>query len=78
MTFDIEKAARLRVVERDQGGLTVEPYLPMTNVDRSRLRPPSTHQGRVIPGEVETNTGEPVKAAGGKTAVPSRRIPEDA
>lgn len=78
MTLDIGKAAKLRTVERDHGGLTVAPHLPMSNDDRTRLRAPSLHQGRVFPAEGAAGTGEGNKRAGGETAGASRRVPADA
>jgi hypothetical protein len=68
MTLDIEKAAGLRVVERDRGGITVEPYLPLSSDDVARLRPPGTHRARDIPSEPVIGTGQPVEAAGGEGA----------
>src|SRR6185503_6747821 len=46
MIFDIEKAARLRTVERDAGGITVGQYQPMTSEERMRARSHGTDQGR--------------------------------
>lgn len=68
MILDIGKAAGLRTVERDRGGLTVEPYQPLTGADRMRLRPPSLHRGRVVADGRPTDTGRPVERAGGTTA----------
>ena len=59
-------------------GLTVEPHLQMSTDDVARLRPPSLHQGRVIGAGAVSNTGQPLQAAGGKTAGASRRVPEEA
>jgi hypothetical protein len=78
MTFDIERCAKLRTVERDLGGLTVEPYLPMSDGDRIRLRPPSPHQPGVSLAEVGFGTLERNKRAGGETAEAPRRVPEEA
>ena len=58
MILDIEKAAKLRTVERDTGGLTVVPYRPMSEDDRSRSSPPSVHQGRVFRPRWTPDTGE--------------------
>jgi hypothetical protein len=76
MTFDIERCAKLRTVERDRGRLTVAPHLPMSGQDRARLRPPSLHPGRVFRAEVRSGTRERNKRAGGETAGASRRVPE--
>ncbi|SDB20190.1 hypothetical protein, partial [Bauldia litoralis] len=67
MILDIEKAAGLRTVERDRGGLSIEPYLPMSDDDRSRLRPPGLlHEWPSSPGMAE-DTDYPLPAAGGGT-----------
>ena len=78
MTFNIDKCAKLRTVERDHGGLTVEPHLPMSDNDRIRLRPPSLRQASVFRAEVASGTREWNRHAGGKTAEAPGRVPEEA
>jgi hypothetical protein len=76
MTLDIEKCAKLRTVERDHGGLTVERHLPMSDDNKTRLRPPSLHQGSVFRTEVSPDAREPDKRGGGETAEAWRQVPE--
>jgi hypothetical protein len=78
MTLDIAKAARLRSIERDEGGLTVGPYQPMSEDDKSRIFSHRSHQGRVFRGRRLQGTGEPIKRTGGETSAASRRVPEEA
>jgi len=78
MILDIEKAARLRTIERDRGGLSVEPYLPMSADDRSRLRPPGLRRERPSAPGMALDAGEPLPAAGGETAELRPRVPEEA
>lgn len=78
MVLDIEKAAALRTVERDLGGLSIEPYMPMSADGRSRLRPPGLHQERQLSPPMAADTEEPFPAAGGGTAEPRHRIHEEA
>ena len=46
MILDIEKAAKLRTVERSDTGLIVVPYRPMSEEDKARARLHRAHQGR--------------------------------
>jgi hypothetical protein len=78
MFVDIAKAAKLRTIERDAGGLTVEPYRPMSDGDRTRLRAPTLHQGGVFLDDEVLCAPEGVKHAGGKTAVRPGQMLEDA
>jgi hypothetical protein len=78
MILDIEKAARLRTVERNDTGLVVVPYRPMSEDVRAVLGAHTSDQGRAVPGEVVQGAGQPAEAAGGETCAGSRRIPEPA
>ena len=78
MILDIEKAANLRTIERNAGGPTVEPYRPMSDDDKTRLRPPSLHQGGASRADVVRGAVEGIKRAGGETAEPPRHVLEDA
>ncbi len=77
MILDIEKAAKLRTIERDHGGLSIEPHLPMSADDRTRLRPPSLYQGGVIRGGTLKVPAGALQRAGGERVVASRRSPEE-
>ena len=88
MILDIEKAAKLRTIERpDKGPPTVGPYRPMSEEARSLLRGQPSHQGGRVWPEVVPSTGQPTEAAGGETVVARsrarngvarRRVREDA
>jgi hypothetical protein len=52
MVLDIERAARLRTIERaDAGPPVVGRYRPLSDDDRTHLRTHTLHQGRVFRGE---------------------------
>ena len=78
MILDIEKAARLRTVERNDTGLVVVPYRPMSEDVRVVLGAHTSDQGRVVPGEAVHGGGQPAEAASGETCAGSRRVPEPA
>jgi len=64
---DIEKAARLRSIDRaDAGPPTVGRFRPMSDDARARLRPHSLHQGRALWGGMVEDTEEHIVPAGGK------------
>lgn len=78
MILDIEKTAGLRTVERDRGGLSIEPYMPMSDDDISRLRPPGLlHERPPSPGMAE-DTDYPLPAVAGGTAGALSYIHEEA
>lgn len=72
MELDIEKAAGLRTIERDVGGLCVVPYRPMSEEDKTRARLHRAHQGRLSMGEPAPNTRQPVKRPGGESGATKR------
>jgi hypothetical protein len=76
MLLDIEKAAKLRIVERDDGPSRVMRYRPLSDDVRAILSRHTSHQGDVIPGEVAQGTNQSVKRAGGETSVAWRRVRE--
>jgi hypothetical protein len=77
MTLDIEKAAKLSIVERDRGGLRGDGYRPLGLEARTVLHAPPVHQGRDIQQNVSPSTGATVEAAGGKGAERARRVGSD-
>ena len=79
MILDIEKAARLCTIERDDGGgPVVRPYRTMSDADKTRLSAHRSHQERPASFGKAEDTGEPLPAAGGETVEGSTRIPEEA
>jgi hypothetical protein len=74
MILDIEKAAKLRTVERDAAGPpTVGLYRPMSDDDKARARLHRTYQGRPPGTETVPTTGEAFKGPGGERGVARRR-----
>ena len=67
MIFDIEKAAKVSVIEREDTGLAVVPYRPMSTDDRIRLSAQRSPQGRVFPAGTVSDTSGAKKRAGGET-----------
>ena len=78
MILDIEKAAKLRTVERDDGPPTVMCYRPMSDEVRAALGAHTSHQRSGEPPEMVHDTAEPTKAVGDETCAGSRRVREDA
>ena len=78
MILDVEKAAKLRTVERDDGPPRVMRYRPLTDGVRALLSLHTSPQGRDAPVEVAHGNSRPVEAAGGETCAGSRRVREDA
>ena len=72
MELDIAKAAGLRTIERDDGGLTVVPYRPMSEDDKTRARLHRAHQGWPSREEVASGTGQPVKRLGDESGATKR------
>ena len=72
MIFDIKKAARLRTVERDAGGITVGRYQPMTSEERMRARSHGTDQGRGARDDKAFESGLPFQRDGGERRVRRR------
>jgi hypothetical protein len=68
MVHDIVKAARLRTIERDDGGLIVVPYRRMTEEDKIRARLQRAGQGPLFMGEVAIAAGQPVQRRGDESA----------
>ncbi|MCB1502473.1 MAG: hypothetical protein KDK07_22290 [Bauldia sp.] len=68
MTLDIEKVAKLCVVERDRGGLRTERYRPFGTDARTALHAPPVDQGWPFGFETAQGTGQPLPAAGDETA----------
>jgi hypothetical protein len=56
MIFDIEKAARLRVIEQDRRGLKIGRYQQMSDQDRVRLTDRSWQRGVIPPGELRSDS----------------------
>lgn len=69
MILDIEKAAKLRTIERNDSGLIMVPYRPMAEEDKTRARLHRADLGRPSMGGVATDTRKPVKGAGGESGV---------
>ena len=78
MTHDIGKAAKLRTVERDDGGIVVMRYRPMSDAVRVRFGAHMSGQGGADPGDGVHSTGQPAEAAGGATCAGPQRVPEPA
>jgi hypothetical protein len=78
MILDIDKAARLRTVERGDTGLIVVPHRPMSEDVRAVLGAHTSPQGCVDRGEGGRGARQPAEAADGETCAGSRRIPEPA
>jgi hypothetical protein len=74
MILDIERAAKLRTVERDDAGLMAVPYRPMTEADKTRARLHRAHQGWLSIGRVATDTRQPVKRVGGEGGATQRGL----
>jgi len=75
MILDIEKAAKLRIIERDDTGLTVVPYRPMSEEDKTRARLHRAHQGGVILEGTVPSTREADKPAGDESGVTKHAPP---
>lgn len=74
MTLDAARAAKLRVVERDDDGPpTVMPYRPLSEDVRALLGAHTSDRGGAVPGEVVQGTRQPPRAAGGETCADSAR-----
>jgi hypothetical protein len=78
MQLDIERAARLRTVERAQGGICVARYQPMSDEQKESFRLHTSSQGGVFDLGTLRTTGQPLKRAGTKTRAASRRVVENA
>jgi hypothetical protein len=75
MILDIAKAAKLRTVERNDSGLIVVPYRPMSDEDKIRARLHRAHQGRPSAGGVAQATRQPFKGAVGESGATTRAPP---
>jgi hypothetical protein len=78
MILAIEKAARLRVVERDDGGIAVMGYRPMSDAVRAHFGTHTSRRGSAVARDGAQSTSHPVKAAGGETCAAPQRVPEAA
>jgi hypothetical protein len=78
MIHDIEKAARLRIVERDDGGIAVLGYRPMSDAVRAHFGAHTSRRGGAVQRKGARSTRQPGKAAGGETCVAPQRAPEPA
>lgn len=77
MEHDIEKAAGLRTVERDDAGVVVVPYRPMSEEDKARTKLHRTAQGCVGAQGVAADTGKRLQRTGGESGVPANGFYED-
>ena len=75
MILDIEKAARLCTIERNDSGPIVVPYRPMSEGDKTRARLQRIRQERARMLRAVASTGEPVKHRGGERGVTQRGAP---
>ena len=67
MILDIGKAARLRVVERDDGGPpAVVPDRPLSDEVRTLLRAHTSHQGGAIRSRTASGSQESLRRRGGE------------
>ena len=67
MEFDIERAARLRTIERaDRGPPTVGPYRPLSDDVKGLLRPQTLLQGRVNRTTSASGSPKALRRAGGE------------
>ena len=78
MILDIAKAARLRTIERREGGLRVGLHQFMSEGDRTRLVAHRSHQGRPSLARGPHSAGKRPEAAGGATCAASEPMLEDA
>jgi hypothetical protein len=78
MIHDIEKAAKQRVVERDDGRIVVLRYRPMSEAVRARFGAHTSAGGSAAPPDGPVSTHEPAEAAGSETCAVPQRIPEPA
>jgi hypothetical protein len=69
---DIEKAAGLCTVERDDTGLLIVPYRPMSDEDKARARLHRAGQGRAGMAKAVSGTGPPNQRAGAESAAGQR------
>jgi hypothetical protein len=75
MIHDIEKAAKVSVIDRSDGGLVVVPYRPMSGEDKTRVRLHRTDRGRRSAGGMAEGTPSPAERPGDETGVAPRALP---
>lgn len=77
MTFDIERAAGQSIVERDRGGLRVEPYRALGSDARTVLHVPPVTDGRPSGRHAAPSTGKPIPGAGIERAEAAALYPSE-
>jgi hypothetical protein len=75
MIYYIEKAAKVSVIDRSDGGLVVVPYRPMSGEDKTRARLHRTDRGRRSAGGMAEGTPSPAERPGDETGVAPRALP---
>jgi len=74
MELGIQIAAGLRTIERDDGGLTVVPYRPMSEEEKTRARLHRAHRGSPETRRGASGTAQPVKRPGGENGATLRGL----
>jgi hypothetical protein len=72
MIVDIAKAARVTIVERDDGGLALVAHHPMTEHDKARARVHRIGQGLRLAGGIARDSQAAAERAGALSGVPPR------
>jgi len=72
MSYDIEKAARLSIIERNDTGLVIVPYRRMSEGDKARARLHRTDRGRRSAPGLVPDAGPTIERPGGGTGATAR------